>query len=226
MSQYQFNINELYKMDILVAVFDDNKSRRNGLQLLIDSCEGMKCTGAYPDCRNVVNHLADNRPHVVLMDIDMPNVNGIEGVILIRKYYPDIKILMQTVFEEDAKIFASICAGADGYILKKTKPEKIIESIREVMEGGAPMTPIIASQVLNLFKKQNKIPPAEQFDLSERELEILSLLVKGLSYKMISEKCFISYNTVNSHVKNIYKKLQVNSVAEAVSKAIKEQIIL
>lgn len=226
MSHNPFNINELYKMEIKVAVFDDNKSRRNGLQLLVDSCEGMKCTGIYADCRNVVNHLSDNRPHVVLMDIDMPNVNGIEGVILIRKYYPDIKILMQTVFEEDSKIFASICAGADGYILKKIKPEKIIESIREVTEGGAPMTPIIASQVLRLFKKLNKIPAAAQFDLSERELEILSLLVNGLSYKMISEKCFISYNTVNSHVKNIYKKLQVNSVAEAVSKAIKEQIIL
>ncbi len=226
MSKPQINIKELYMMVIKVAVFDDNKPRRNGLQLLIDSCEGMKCTAVYPDCRNVVDHLSDNRPHVVLMDIDMPNVNGIEGVILIKKYHPDIKILMQTVFEEDSKIFASICAGADGYILKKTTPEKIIESIREVMAGGAPMTPNVASQVLSLFKKQNKIPPAEQFDLSERELEILSFLVQGLSYKMIAEKCFISYNTVNSHVKNIYKKLQVNSVAEAVSKAIKEQIVL
>ena len=212
-------------MEIKVAVFDDNKTRRNGLQLLIDATEGMKCVGAYEDCSNVVNNVNVSQPDVVLMDIDMPIVNGIEGVKLIRENYSDIKILMQTVFEEDEKIFASICAGADGYILKKTSPVKLIDSINEVMAGGAPMTPSIARQVLHLFNKQNQKSGNSLFDLSVRELEILSLLVKGLSYKMIAEKCFISYSTVNTHIKHIYEKLQVHSVVEAVSKAISQRIV-
>ena len=212
-------------MEIKVAVFDDNKTRRNGLQLLIDSTEGMKCVGTFEDCSNVLNNVNVSQPDVVLMDIDMPIVNGIEGVKLIRENYSDIKILMQTVFEEDEKIFASICAGADGYILKKTSPIKLIDSINEVMAGGAPMTPSIARQVLHLFNKQNQKSGNSLFDLSTRELEILSLLVKGLSYKMIAEKCFISYSTVNTHIKHIYEKLHVHSVVEAVSKAISQRIV-
>ena len=212
-------------MEIKVIVFDDNKNRRNGLKLLIDSTEGLRCVGAFEDCSNVVKNISSTQPDVVLMDIDMPNVNGIEGVKLIRKNFADIKILMQTVFEDDEKIFASICSGADGYILKKSSPAKLIDSISEVMEGGAPMTPSVARQVLQLFSKQNKKTGMANFDLSERELEILSLLVKGLSYKMIAEKCFISYATVNTHIKHIYEKLKVHSVSAAVAKAISEKIV-
>jgi DNA-binding NarL/FixJ family response regulator len=212
-------------MQINVAVFDDNKPRRTGLQLLIDSSEGMKCTGIFADCSDVINNIIECNPHVVLMDIDMPQVNGIEGVILIRKHFPEIKILMQTVFEDDAKIFVSICAGADGYILKKTAPQKLLDGIREVIEGGVPMSPSVARQVIRRFTMQNKKTVPKHFDLSGRELEILTFLVQGLSYKMIADKCFISYFTVNTHVKNIYKKLQVNSVVEAVTKAIDHGIV-
>ena len=212
-------------MKIKVAVFDDNKTLRNGLQLLINASDNLVCVGVFENCLHLMEDINSCRPDVVLMDIDMPYVNGIDALKLIRMKLPDIKILMQTVFEEDDKIFESICAGANGYILKKTAPSKLIDSIVEVNEGGAPMTPSVASQVLRLFSKQNKKFTGSDFDLSERELEILSLLVKGLSYKMIAEQCFISYATVNTHIKHIYEKLQVHSVAAAVSKAIKQKLV-
>ena len=213
-------------MTTSVAVFDDNATRRKGLQLMIDSTGNMLCTGTFEDCSNVMENVEHSRPDVILMDIDMPYVNGIEGVKKIREKYPDIKILMQTVFEDDDKIFAAICAGADGYILKKTPPQKLIDAIQEVLEGGAPMTPSVAKQVLRLFSHQNKKTPKEHFDLSTREQEILSLLVQGYSYKMIADKCFISFSTVNTHITHIYEKLHVHSATEAVAKAIESRIFL
>ena len=159
------------------------------------------------------------------MDIELPVVSGIEAVKRIREKYPDVKILMETIFEEDEKIFQSICNGAQGYILKNTPPEGILSSIREIYEGGAPMTPIIASKVLRLFKKNLSDLTDESYRLSSREKEILKCLVEGMSYKMIAETCFISADTVNGHIKNIYKKLQVHSKSEAVVKAIKSRLI-
>lgn len=212
-------------MDTSVVVFDDNATRRKGLQLMINSTSNMVCTGAFEDCSHVMEDIETAQPDVILMDIDMPHVNGIEGVKKIREKYPDIKILMQTVFEDDDKIFAAICAGADGYILKKTPPQKLIDAITEALEGGAPMTPSVAKQVLILFSKQHKKGPAENFDLSKREQEILSLLVQGFSYKMIAEKCFISFSTVNTHITRIYEKLHVHSATEAVAKAIDKRIV-
>ena len=210
---------------IKVAVFDDNKPRRELLEMLLNSTTGMQCTGAYEDCSNVIKNIVQNIPDVVLMDIDMPYVNGIEGLQLIKKQFPDVKILMQTVFEDEDKIFSAICAGADGYILKKTPPAKLIEAISEVMAGGAPMTPTIAKQVLQLVNNKNKKAAAADFNLTDREHEILSLLVQGLSYKIIADKCNISYSTVNSHITHIYEKLHVKSGTEAVAKAIEKKII-
>jgi len=209
---------------IKVAVFDDNKPRRELLEMLLNSTEGMQCTGAFEDCRDVMKNIVQNVPDVVLMDIDMPYVNGIEGLQLIKKQFPDIKILMQTVFEDDEKIFAAICAGADGYILKKTPPAMLIDAISEAMSGGAPMTPTVARQVLQLFNTRNKKTTTD-FNLTERETEILSMLVQGLSYKMIAEKCNVSYSTVNSHITHIYEKLHVKSGTEAVAKAIENKIV-
>lgn len=205
---------------IKVAVFDDNQPRRDLLEILLDSTEGYQCTGAYEDCRNVLSHISGNIPDVVLMDIDMPHVNGIEGLSLIKKHFPQVKVLMQTIFEDEGKIFNAIMAGADGYILKKTAPVKLLDGIREAMEGGAPMTPIIAKQVLQLFNNKHKTIPKNDFELTPRETEILSLLVEGYSYKMIASKCDISYPTVNSHISNIYHKLKVSSGTEAVAMAI------
>src|ERR1700722_14999562 len=136
-----------------VVIFDDNAQRRDGLKMLINSMGVMECVGCFEDCRNVLEHVDNTKPDVVLMDIDMPFINGIEGVRIIRTKYPDLKILMQTVFEDDDKVFAAVCAGADGYILKQANPLKLIEAISEVLEGGAPMTPTIARKVLQLFNK-------------------------------------------------------------------------
>jgi DNA-binding NarL/FixJ family response regulator len=210
---------------IRVAVFDDNKPRRELLEILLNSTPGMQCIGSFEDCRNVVGNLANEVPNVVLMDIDMPHVDGIEGVQLIKTYYPGIKVLMQTVFEDEEKIFASICAGADGYILKKTSPAKLIDAITDVVEGGAPMTPTVARQVLQLINNKNKKASAADFKLSDRECEILSLLVHGLSYKMIAERCNITYSTVNTHIGHIYEKLHVKTGIEAVAKAISHKIV-
>ena len=209
---------------IKVAVFDDNKPRRELLQMLLNSTAGMECTGAFEDCRNVIKNIVQNIPDVVLMDIDMPHVNGIEGLQLIRKQFPEVKILMQTVFEDDDKIFTAICAGADGYILKKTPPAKLIDAISEAMGGGAPMTPTVARQVLQLFNNRNR-KSATDFNLTDREHEILSMLVQGLSYKMIADRCSVSYSTVNSHITHIYEKLHVKSGTEAVAKAIEQKIV-
>ncbi|MEZ4687018.1 MAG: response regulator transcription factor [Bacteroidia bacterium] len=212
-------------MNVRVLIFDDNPQRREGLQMLINAMGNMECAGVFNDCRNVLQNVEETRPDVILMDIDMPHTNGIEGVELIRTKYPDLKILMQTVFEDDDKVFAAICAGADGYLLKQTSPLKLIEGITEVLEGGAPMTPLIARKVLQLFKKKAPSRPQKDFDLSKRETEILELLVKGYSYKLIADECCISFSTVNSHITNIYKKLKVHSVSGAVSLAIREGLI-
>ena len=209
---------------IRIAVFDDNEPRRELLQILLDSSEGYMCTGAYEDCRDVLKHIANDPPDVVLMDIDMPHVNGIEGLALIKQHFPQVKVLMQTIFEDEDKIFSAMVAGADGYILKKAAPLKLLEGIREVMEGGAPMTPVVAKQVLLLFSNKHKSIPKNNFDLTPRETEILSLLVEGHSYKMIAAKCNVSYATVNSHISSIYQKLKVSSGTEAVAIAIESGI--
>jgi DNA-binding NarL/FixJ family response regulator len=209
---------------IKVAVFDDNKTWRDMLEMYINSTPGMQCTGTFEDCRQVVKNIKQDIPDVVLMDIDMPHVDGIDGLQLIKKQFPSVKILMQTVFDQDEKIFDAIRAGADGYLLKKTPPEKIMDAISELLDGGAPMTPTVARQVLQLFSGKTK-KPQTGFDLTGREHEILALLVRGLSYKMIAAKICISFPTVNSHISNIYKKLHVNSGTEAVAKAIEQGLV-
>lgn len=206
--------------DIKIAVFDDNKPRRDMLQLLIDSIDGMTCVGTFEDGRDILNKLSTAQPDLVLMDIDMPHVDGILGLKEIKKNFPKIKVLMQTIFEDDGKIFDAIVSGADGYILKKTSPAKLIDALTDVMQGGAPMTPSVAAQVLKLFNSQHQKSEKIDFNLTAREQEILDYLVQGLSYKMIADQCNVSYGTVNTHICHIYEKLQVNSGTEAVAKAI------
>jgi len=211
--------------EIRVAIFEDNRSLRESLFRLLKSSEGFTCAGAFAHCERVVENIEETQPDVILMDIELPVVSGIEAVKLVREKYPDIKILMETIFEEDDKIFQSICNGAQGYILKNTPPEEILNSIREIYEGGAPMTPLIASKVLRMFKNNLTSEKDSSYNLSLREKEILKCLVEGMSYKMIADTCFISADTVNGHIKNIYKKLQVHSKGEAVAKAIKGKIV-
>ncbi|MBK7761873.1 MAG: response regulator transcription factor [Bacteroidetes bacterium] len=211
-------------MSIKVIIYDDNKDRRESLKILINMQKDMACTGIFKDCTNLMDDMLSTKPDVILMDINMPQISGIEGVKMIRKVYPDIKIIMQTVFDDTDKIFASIEAGADGYFLKTSPNSKILEGIHEVMEGGAPMTATVAKQVLNKFKEKpsNNI---EVFELNEQERTILSHLVDGLSYKMIADAMNITYTTVNMYIKRIYKKLQVHSATEAISKAVKNKVV-
>jgi len=210
---------------VKVAVFDDNTPRRELLEMLLNSTQGMQCTGAYEDGRDITKKIIGNVPDVVLMDIDMPYVNGIEALQAIKQLFPQVKVLMQTVFEDNERIFDAICSGADGYILKKAPPARLIDAITEVLSGGAPMTPTVARQVLQLFHNKTKKSASVDFNLTDREQEILGMLVQGLSYKMIAEKCNVSYSTVNSHISHIYEKLKVKSGTEAVAKAIEKKIV-
>jgi DNA-binding NarL/FixJ family response regulator len=212
-------------MEIKVAIFEDNNNMREGLYQLINGSQGFTCTGAFPNCDDLVKRIKTASPDVIVMDIEMPGISGIEGVKLVKENFPEIKILMETIFEDDAKIFDSICAGAEGYILKNTAPVEILSAIREIYEGGSPMTPTIANRVLKMVKSQRVSDSKNLFNLTDREKEILSCLVEGMSYKLIADECTISIDTVNVHIKNIYKKLQVHSKSEAVAKAIKGKIV-
>ena len=206
---------------IRVAIFEDNHNLRIGLYQLINGTEGYTCVGSYEDCSNLIKNVSQVKPDVILMDIGLPGINGIEGVRMVKEKFPQIKILMQTVFEDADKIFDSILAGASGYILKNTSPGRILEFIRETYEGGAPMSPPVAAKVLKMISDIPAKPAIISFDLSDREKEILSCLVDGMSYKMIADSCNISIHTVRNHIRNIYEKLHVHSKGEAIAKVIK-----
>jgi len=212
-------------MDIRVALFEDNKLVRDALQAILNGTPGFTCCGVWADGNNWESDINRSQPDVVLMDIGMPGLNGIEITKKICDRFPHIKILIQTVFNDSEKIFLALCAGASGYILKNDPPHKFIEAINEVYSGGAPISSAVAKKVLGFFANQNIIlvsPGNEDYHLSEREKEILRMMVESPNYKTIAEKTFISYETVRTHVKNIYKKLHVSSRNEAVMKAIQQ----
>ena len=208
-------------MTINVVIFEDNALLRDSLYQLINGTEGLNCTGAFANCDDIIFNIKKTMPQVVLMDIQMPGINGIEGVKMIKAHFPEVKIIMQTVVEDDDKIFASICSGASGYLLKNTTPARLLQAIVEVYEGGAPMTPVIAQKVLEKFRRQSPASSKELNDLSAREKEILECLVEGMSYKMIASACKISIDTVRFHIRHIYEKLHVGSKSGAISKAMR-----
>jgi DNA-binding NarL/FixJ family response regulator len=202
---------------IKVAIIEDNHALRNSLENLFNQTAGMHCVASLKNLLNVVNDLDSEIPDVVLMDIGLPGISGIDGVKIVHNYFPATRILMFTVFEDDDKIFDSICAGASGYILKKTTPDEIIKAIMDLHAGGAPMSPSIATRALQLFREKLR-PEVPDYGLTSREREILEFLSDGLSYQKIADKLMISLSTVRTHITNIYEKLQVNSKVEAIRK--------
>ncbi|MBK7761857.1 MAG: response regulator transcription factor [Bacteroidetes bacterium] len=205
---------------IHVFIYDDNEARCESLMALLELTENMHCVGHASNCSHVFEDMKASSPDIVLMDIEMPEVDGIEGVKQIKMHYPNIKVIMQTVYEDEQKIFACLQNGADGYILKKASIHSIIQSITEVHNGGAFMTPSVAMQVMRFFSKP-KLSDTKLESLTARELEVLHKLADGLSYKMIADGLGISYSTVNNHIKKIYEKLQVHSLGEAVAYALR-----
>ena len=209
-------------MDIRVAIFEDSKLIRDALQAIISGTPGYICTGAFADCNRLREDIGRSNPDVVMMDIELPGMNGIDATIMLHEFFPGIKVLIQTVFNDSEKIFKALCAGASGYILKNDPPAKQLEAILEVYNGGAPMSPGVAKKVFSFFQKKNVIlaaPGDNDYGLSSREQEILSMMTQGHNFKSIADKAFISYETVRTHVKKIYRKLHVASKSEAVLKA-------
>lgn len=212
---------EVNPSPVRVALFDDSREQRDGLAFVLGRAPGLAFVGAFPSAQQVVNDVEASDPHVVLMDIDMPEVDGIAAVAILRARFPDLRIIMRTVMEDDDRIFAAVCAGADGYFLKQTPPARLIEGIKEALEGGAPMTPSVARRVLRMMEAK-QAPKANEFKLTERERCVLALLVKGHTYKRIAVELGIAYPTVNKHVSNVYEKLHVHSVNEAVALAVRK----
>ena len=211
---------------IKVIVVEDNDTIREGLKILIDGTEGFGCIALYPRCEPMLKNLAKLKPDVLLMDIGLPGMNGIEGIKQAKAILQELNILVLTIYEENDLIFDALCAGACGYLVKKTPPSKLLEAIHEANHGGAPMSSHIARKVIDFFQqKKQSVPVDSQNILTPREKEILSGLVEGNSFKAIADSLFISIETVRFHFRNIYKKLHVHSQSEAVVKAIKERLI-
>jgi DNA-binding NarL/FixJ family response regulator len=209
---------------IRVSIYEDNAKLRDLLELLIGHTDGFSISGSYPDCTNVTEDIRKNQPDVVIMDIDMPGRNGIEGVQMIKEIDVNIRVVMHTVFDDDDRLFKCLTNGADGYLLKKDSWAHLVNAIREVYEGGAPMSPGIANRVLKAFRNP-KQQPKQDYHITEREHQVLELLARGFSYRMIGIEFSISPETVKRHLKNIYQKLHVQCGPEAVAKAIRERII-
>jgi len=204
---------------ITVSIIEDDHDIRESLAIIINGTPGYRCESAYNKVEPALQNVETELPDVILMDIELPGMSGIEGVRRIKKILPEIDILMLTVHEDDGVVFESLCAGACGYLTKNTPPSRLLDAIKEVHEGGAPMSTNIARMVIGSFNQSAKSP------LTVREKEVLTLLCKGKSYKMIADQLFISTDTVRSHIKRIYKKLEVTSNAEAVAKAIREKLV-
>jgi DNA-binding NarL/FixJ family response regulator len=205
---------------IKIAIVEDNNTLRSSLESLFNGTEGMRCVASLNNLLNVVSQIGAALPDIILMDIGLPNISGIEGVRTVKTHFPKIQVLMFTVFDDDEKIFDAIRAGASGYLLKKTPPAEIVDAIRDLYHGGAPMTSSIARKVIQSFQATAPSAAVADYQLTVRENEILYSLVDGLSYKKIADKYCVSISTIRTHICNIYNKLHVNSKAQAVARVL------
>lgn len=209
---------------IKTAVVEDLRNIREGLTTLINFTDGFQCSGSYRSMEEAIPRIKGNIPDVLLSDIGLPGMSGIEGIRILKEQYPGLTILMLTVYDDDERIFDALCAGASGYLLKRTSPSKILENIKEAADGGAPMSPEVASRVIKLFREVRP-PERVDYDLTPHETRLLKLLVEGHNYTTASEELGVSYNTIKFHMRHIYEKLQVHSKSEAVAKALQNRIV-
>lgn len=209
---------------ITVIIVEDQKDLREGLQTLINFTPGFKCVGAFRSMEEALARVKYEVPDIVLSDIGLPGMSGIEGIRILKEQFPDLTILVLTVYDDNEKIFDALCAGASGYLLKQTEPAELLKSVREAVGGGAPMSPEVASKVIKLFREVRP-PERADYDLTPHELRLLKLLVEGHNYVTAAEQLKISYNTIKFHVRNIYDKLQVHSKSEAVAIALRDRLI-
>ncbi len=205
---------------IKVSIVEDDTIIRNGFAMLIDGTAGFRIVSTYNRCEEAIKNLYDDAPDVCLIDIELPGgMNGIEGIEKIKKLRPKTNVIVITVYENDELIFKALCAGAGGYLTKSVEPVKLLESIRDIQEGGAPMSTSIARRVVASFHKNQNTP------LTQRETEVLELLAKGKSYTHIAEELFVNKETIRTHIKNIYWKLEVHTKADAIEKAVQHRLI-
>ncbi len=207
-----------------VAIVEDQPRIREGLRMLIDGTEGFRCNGSFGSMEEAIPGIGRDVPDVALVDIGLPEMSGIEGIRVLKRRHPQLTILMLTVYDDDKRIFDALCAGASGYLLKKTPPARLLESLREVVNGGSPMSPEVARRVVALFRE---IRPPEDADcaLTPHEIRVLKLLVEGHNYKTAAAELDVSVNTIRFHMRSIYEKLQVHSKSEAVAKSLRQRIV-
>jgi DNA-binding NarL/FixJ family response regulator len=207
-----------------VAIIEDQRDIRECLTFLISGTAGYECTGSYRSMEESLDKIGPEPPDVVLSDIGLPGMDGIEGIRILKQRFPDLLILMLTVYDDDERIFDAMCAGASGYLLKKTPPAKLLESLKEAVAGGAPMSPEVARRVISLFR-EIRPPDRSDYQLTPHETRLLKLFVEGHIYKTAAAELGVSVNTVNFHVRNIYEKLQVHTRSEAVAKALVNRLV-
>ena len=207
-----------------VAIVEDQPRIREGLRTLIDGTEGYYCSGSFGSMEDALDLIGNAIPDVVLVDIGLPRMSGIEGIRVLRQKYPNLPALVLTIYSDDQRIFDAICAGACGYLLKNTAPGRLMESLREVVNGGAPMSPEVARRVVSLFR-EIRPPEKVEYDLTPHELRLLRLLVEGHNYQSAAAELGVSFSTINFHMQNIYGKLQVHSKSEAVAKALRQRLV-
>jgi len=209
---------------IEVAIVEDRREIRDSLTLLIGGTEGFRCSGSYRSMEEALDKLQFHQPDVVLCDIGLPGMSGIEGIRILKQRHPELLVLMLTVYDDDERIFDAMCAGATGYLLKKTPPARLLESLKETVNGGAPMSPEVASRVISLFR-EIRPPDRADYELTAHETRLLKLLVEGHNYKTAAAELGVTVHTVSFHLRSIYEKLQVHSKSEAVAKALQNRLV-